>query len=188
MISFFRLIIIIITVVFLFTDIQILKIASIFLIIIAIFMDNLDGYIARKFKVCTKFGSVLDIMVDRLAENMFWISFAILGLIPAWAPIIVIIRTASTDALRSMALSKGKSTFGMMGSKFGRMMVSSRISRGLYGLSKLVCFTLAAIVHAYGMSWLSDVLFYAVIFTVGFAVLRGIMVIYDSRSFILDTK
>ena len=49
------------------------------LTIIVIWMDGLDGYIARKFNECSKFGALLDILSDRIVENVYWISFAVLG-------------------------------------------------------------------------------------------------------------
>ena len=59
-----------------------------FLTIIVIWFDGLDGYIARKFNECSKFGAVLDIIGDRIVENVYWITFMALGWIPLWVPLI----------------------------------------------------------------------------------------------------
>ena len=50
------------------------------LTIIAFALDGVDGYVARKFNQSSEWGSVLDIMGDRIVELSYWIVFAILGL------------------------------------------------------------------------------------------------------------
>ena len=80
--------------------------------IVVIWMDGLDGYIARKFNECSKFGALLDILSDRIVENVFWISFAVLGWIGLWIPLVVMTRGIITDSLRSLALEQGYTAFG----------------------------------------------------------------------------
>mgnify|MGYP000124537861 CR=1 FL=1 len=53
---------------------------AVILTIIAFIMDGVDGYVARKFNQSSEWGSVLDIMGDRIVELSYWIVFAILGL------------------------------------------------------------------------------------------------------------
>lgn len=46
-------------------------------------MDMLDGHLARKYDQCSKFGAVLDMVLDRASNSMF---FVLLGtLYPRWA-------------------------------------------------------------------------------------------------------
>ena len=49
------------------------------LTIIAFIMDGVDGYVARKFNQASEWGSVLDIMGDRIVEVSYWVVFAVLG-------------------------------------------------------------------------------------------------------------
>ena len=51
--------------------------------------DGLDGYVARKRKSTSQFGSIFDIAGDRIVENALWIAFANLGLITVAAPLLV---------------------------------------------------------------------------------------------------
>ena len=44
---------------------------------IAFAMDGLDGYIARKYNQSSEWGSVLDILGDRIVEVSYWIVFAV---------------------------------------------------------------------------------------------------------------
>ena len=45
---------------------------SLILTIFVMWFDGLDGYIARKFNETSKLGAVLDIMGDRIVENLYW--------------------------------------------------------------------------------------------------------------------
>ena len=119
------------------------EIVAFVIILSVIIMDWLDGYIARMRNSATPFGAVVDIMGDRIVENSLWIVFAHLHLIPVWVPLIVIVRGFVTDTLRSIALSKGETPFGektMIKTEIGRLIVSSRASRAIYGGAKVVTF------------------------------------------------
>lgn len=159
------------------------------LIILVIFMDYIDGLVARKLRLSTDFGGVFDIVGDRLIENIFWVTFAYLRAVPLWVPIVILSRSFITDGFRSHALSKGKTAFGkktMMVSKIGVFFVSSRLSRALYAISKAMTFSLLAfqlylIKVAYTNIEIFEGIAYSfVIFTVAFCVVRGFFVVYDS--------
>ena len=49
------------------------------LTIIAFSMDGLDGYLARKLNQSSEWGSVLDILGDRIVEISYWIVFSVMG-------------------------------------------------------------------------------------------------------------
>lgn len=122
------------------------------IVIIVIIMDWIDGYVARKRGKTTPFGAVLDIMGDRIVESSLWIVFAHIHLIPVWVPIVVIVRGVITDSLRSVALTKGKTPFGektMIKTAVGRLIVSSRLSRAIYGSAKVVTFCYLILYLAY---------------------------------------
>ena len=59
---------------------------------VALVMDWLDGYLARRLGCESKVGGVLDIVGDRIAENVWWVVFAWLHVIPLWVPIVVLSR------------------------------------------------------------------------------------------------
>lgn len=178
-------------------------ILALFLTIILITLDAVDGIVARWLKETSEFGSVLDIVVDRIVENCFWIYFAARGIIPVWIPFLIISRGFLTDGIRSIALSKGMTAFGeksLQKSALGKAVVSSRFSRGLYGFSKILAFlsliTLQALSFPESESIMSDdmrskviVSSYVVIyFTVVYCIIRGIPVLLDSRSFLSKVK
>lgn len=106
-------------------------------------LDAVDGYIARKLKQTSDFGGLFDIVGDRVVENVYWIYFAVVGLIPFWLPMIVLARGFVTDGLRSAAFAQGRNAFGektMMRTAWTRMLTSSRASRGIYGGFKTITF------------------------------------------------
>ncbi len=119
-----------------------INIACIVTILIIFILDSVDGIVARKHNQTSIFGAVFDIAADRIIENVFWIYFAfIIDFIPFWMPIVVVTRGILTDGIRGIALTDGKTPFEMMTIPWTRALTSSRISRALSGLSKVLTFT-----------------------------------------------
>jgi CDP-diacylglycerol---glycerol-3-phosphate 3-phosphatidyltransferase len=157
------------------------------LLIVLFLMDWFDGYVARLRQEVTELGAVLDIAIDRAVENILWITFMYLGLVPLWVPIIFLIRSFIVDSIRGVALARGKSGFGMMHSPLGRFLVASRFMRALYGLAKGVIFGLLYLTWALALKdpnilitlhTLNQVLIF---FTTGLCLIRGLPVIQDGR-------
>jgi len=157
------------------------------LLVVLYLMDWFDGYIARLRNEVTEMGAVLDVALDRAVENILWISFMYLGMAPLWVPIVFLIRSFIVDGIRGVALSRGKSGFGMMHSSWGRFLVASRFMRAFYGLAKAVTFGFLYLTHALaikdpGMLAALHPLKQSLIFlTAGLCVLRGIPVVLDGR-------
>jgi len=113
------------------------------LTVAAIALDALDGHLARTKKMATPVGAQLDILGDRIIENMFFTYFAVVGMVSLWLPILFFARGAATDFLRALAMKAGHSGWGtgaMLQSGLARTLVASRWSRGLYAAMKCVCF------------------------------------------------
>ena len=102
---------------------------SVILTAIAFAMDGVDGYIARKYNQSSEWGSVLDIMGDRIVEASYWIVFAVMGWLNILFPIICVARAFTTDGIRSVALSKGMTAFGdksMQSTAWGKFICGSK--------------------------------------------------------------
>jgi CDP-diacylglycerol--glycerol-3-phosphate 3-phosphatidyltransferase len=93
------------------------QVATAFLVLLLIFMDTLDGVVARRRQETGMLGSKLDIAVDRIVELVMWVVYANLQLISVAIPIIVIIRGGLVDMVRSFSLIWGETSFGMMQTK-----------------------------------------------------------------------
>ncbi|MFN0086698.1 MAG: CDP-alcohol phosphatidyltransferase family protein [Blastocatellia bacterium] len=113
------------------------------LLVVTIWLDAVDGYLARRARLTTDIGAAFDIAADRIVESVFWIYFAAAGLISFWIPVIVIARGGFTDFLRMIAFTQGQTAFGektMLETWWGRMLVGSRWSRAAYGIVKCAAF------------------------------------------------
>lgn len=69
--------------------------ASIIIFIIAGITDWLDGYIARRFNMVTKWGTVLDPLADKLMLITVLFCFTDIGFLPVWVILIVGIKEIS---------------------------------------------------------------------------------------------
>jgi CDP-diacylglycerol---glycerol-3-phosphate 3-phosphatidyltransferase len=173
--------------------------AAVLLTIAAIALDGLDGDLARTRNLATPLGAQLDILGDRVVENLFFTFFAVSGLISLWVPVFFFVRGTLTDFLRSLAARTGRSGFGtnsMLQTWWGRTLVASRSSRGAYAILKCVCFCYlglmlpAARINA---SWLTADSRHALTLagqilvgaTVGFCVVRAIPVIWEGRRYLV---
>jgi CDP-diacylglycerol---glycerol-3-phosphate 3-phosphatidyltransferase len=124
---------------------------AVVLTLVALCMDGLDGWVARRFGEESRLGGVIDILTDRIVEMTYWIAFAALGWLPVWVPLVVAVRGLLVDGARVLAFERGLSAFGpatMMRSALGRALVSSRASRTLYGVAKAAAFALLILAFA----------------------------------------
>lgn len=156
---------------------------------IAFAMDGLDGYIARKFNQSSEWGSVLDILGDRIVEVSYWIVFAVMGWINIIFPLICVARAFTTDGIRSVALSKGMTAFGdktMQSTSWGKFICASRFMRISYAVAKVMAFMLLIVVNTPGMElWNGTPILHMITMTLAwiaiiFCVVRAIPVVVES--------
>jgi CDP-diacylglycerol--glycerol-3-phosphate 3-phosphatidyltransferase len=77
------------------------------LFIVAGITDYFDGEIARRYAVITKFGKLMDPLVDKVMIAAGFICLVPLGAIPAWVATIVVARDFLITGLRLLASSEG---------------------------------------------------------------------------------
>jgi CDP-diacylglycerol--glycerol-3-phosphate 3-phosphatidyltransferase len=163
------------------------QLLGLILLIVLFLMDWFDGYVARVRNEVTEMGAVLDVALDRSVENILWLIFAYLAMAPLWVPIVFLIRSFIVDGIRGVALTRGKSGFGMMHTAMGRFLVASRFMRALYGLAKAVVLSLLYLTHALALKYPSAALALyplnqgLIFFTTALCVIRGIPVLLDGR-------
>jgi CDP-diacylglycerol--glycerol-3-phosphate 3-phosphatidyltransferase len=113
------------------------------LVAIIFALDGVDGWVARRRRESSQFGAVFDIAGDRIVENVLWVVFADLQLVPIWVPLLVITRGFVVDGFRSVSLAQGMTAFGehnMMRSPLTRWLTAGRFMRGLFGYAKALGF------------------------------------------------
>jgi CDP-diacylglycerol---glycerol-3-phosphate 3-phosphatidyltransferase len=130
--------------------------AGVSLTVAAIALDGLDGFVARRRNLATPLGAQLDILGDRVIENLFFIFFAACGEISFWIPVIFFARGALTDFLRRVASERAEAhahsaeSFRhnwLLTHRWSVRIVAGRASRGAYAALKCVCFC------ALGIEW-----------------------------------
>jgi CDP-diacylglycerol--glycerol-3-phosphate 3-phosphatidyltransferase len=84
------------------------KLLAVGLFIVASVTDYADGYIARKFKLITDFGRLMDPLVDKIMTMSAFVCLVSLGIVPAWAVIVILSREFLITGLRLMAAVRGK--------------------------------------------------------------------------------
>lgn len=179
--------------------------AAFFLTIFVIWLDSLDGYVARRLGLASDFGALLDITGDRIVENIYWIYFAAIGLISFWIPVIVITRSFLVDTVRSVAFADGKTPFGektMMKSGFTRALTASPFSRTTYAISKVLAFCylggLLALrrgieVGSFSLSEPTFSLLHRIGLVIAYVVVimcivRGLPVLWDGKEYVLAKR
>jgi CDP-diacylglycerol--glycerol-3-phosphate 3-phosphatidyltransferase len=171
------------------------------LTIAAIVLDAVDGWVARRKNLSSPLGAQLDILGDRVVENLYFTYFAVCGLIPVWVPVLFFVRGTATDFVRSVAAREGRSGFGrnsMLETRWAQALVASRASRAAYGVIKCVSFCAvglqlavasadAAMLALLGNSAPGMIALGAqllVWLTVAFCVVRGLPVLWEGRRYV----
>jgi len=157
---------------------------ALFLTILAFSLDGVDGYIARKFNEESKFGALLDIMGDRIVENTYWVLFAVMGWISILFPLIALTRGFITDTIRSAAMEKGFTPFGMQVNPICKWITGSRFMRISYAVAKVMAFLLiiaAKIQTCPYQDLVWNVGYWAAVFAIVFCVVRAIPVMLEAK-------
>jgi CDP-diacylglycerol--glycerol-3-phosphate 3-phosphatidyltransferase len=79
---------------------------SLLLFSVASITDYLDGKIARRDKLITNFGILMDPLADKILVCSAFIAFVGLGWMPAWMVVIIVARELAITGLRLLAASK----------------------------------------------------------------------------------
>ena len=157
---------------------------ALILTIIAFSLDGLDGYVARKFHEESKFGALLDIMGDRIVENTYWVLFAVMGWISILFPLIALTRGFVTDTIRSAAMEKGLTPFGMQINPICKWITASIFMRISYAVAKVMAFVLiiaAKIPSCPNGDLIWNIGYWAAVFAIVFCVIRALPVIIEAK-------
>ena len=146
------------------------KIAIFVLFAVASFTDFLDGYLARSRNMITTFGKFLDPIADKMLVNTLFILFAVEGVVPVVAVIIMIWRDTIVDALRMLLSQKG---MVMAAGYLGKAKTVFQMLAIIMVLLNNLPFELQGIPMASIMVWFATLL----------SVLSGVSYVMQSRSF-----
>jgi len=96
--------------------------------------DGIDGYVARKYKMVTNFGKLMDPLADKLLVSAALIAFTASGALPAWAVILLVSREFYVSGLRMLAIEQGKV---LAASGWGKFKTASQITLVIYILTPI---------------------------------------------------
>lgn len=101
------------------------QIIAALIFIIAASTDGIDGYIARKRKIVTNLGKLLDPLADKLLVTAVLISLVEMAKLDAWIAVVIISREFAVTGLRQVALLEGKV---LAASKWGKWKTAVQIT------------------------------------------------------------
>jgi CDP-diacylglycerol--glycerol-3-phosphate 3-phosphatidyltransferase len=101
------------------------QIIAALIFIIAASTDSLDGYIARKRKLVTNLGKLLDPLADKLLVTAVLVSLVEMNKLDAWIAVVIISREFAVTGLRQIALLEGTV---MAASKWGKAKTAVQIT------------------------------------------------------------
>ncbi len=116
------------------------KLLALGLFIVSSVTDYADGYIARKYKLITDFGKLMDPLVDKIMTMSAFICLVSLGSVPAWAVIVIVSREFLITGLRLIAAMRGKV---LPAERLGKWKTALQIGTILY------CLILVAVIDQY---------------------------------------
>lgn len=157
---------------------------ALILTILAFALDGVDGWVARKFNEVSKFGALLDIMGDRIVENTYWVLFAVMGWLNILFPLIALTRGFITDTIRSAAMEKGLTPFGMQVNPVCKWITGSKFMRISYAVAKVLAFVLivaAKIPNIQNGELLWTVAYWTAVVAIVFCVVRGLPVMIEAK-------
>ena len=85
---------------------------------VASITDAVDGYVARRYKLVTNFGKLMDPLADKLLVCAALVAFTASGALPAWAVIVLISREFYISGLRQLAVEQGQVLAASSSAKF----------------------------------------------------------------------
>jgi CDP-diacylglycerol---glycerol-3-phosphate 3-phosphatidyltransferase len=101
-----RLVLTVAFLVVMFSKIAFYETIALLLFSVASLTDYFDGKIARRDKLITNFGILMDPLADKILVCSAFIAFVGLGWMPAWMVVVIVARELAITGLRLLAASK----------------------------------------------------------------------------------
>lgn len=77
------------------------------LFVVAAVTDLLDGVLARRWEVVSRFGKLADPLADKLLTMACFVMFVDLQWLPGWLVVLILVRETAVNSLRMIALDEG---------------------------------------------------------------------------------
>jgi CDP-diacylglycerol---glycerol-3-phosphate 3-phosphatidyltransferase len=83
------------------------RIAAFVIFTVAVVTDRLDGALARNYGMVTEFGTLVDPIADKALIGAALIGLSMLGDLPWWVTVLILVREIGITALRLAVLRRG---------------------------------------------------------------------------------
>ncbi|MBA3831837.1 MAG: CDP-diacylglycerol--glycerol-3-phosphate 3-phosphatidyltransferase [Chthoniobacterales bacterium] len=148
--------------------------------------DYLDGEIARRYGIITKFGKLMDPLVDKVMMAAAFICLVPIGAVPAWVATIVVARDFLITGLRLLASSEG---VVLPAERLGKHKTSWQIATIAYLLALLA--TIEVWPGASQQSWWQNAWRYGgdalLWITIGLTIYSGLAYFWRHRSLVRES-
>nr|ABP46460.1 CDP-diacylglycerol--glycerol-3-phosphate 3-phosphatidyltransferase [Mycolicibacterium gilvum PYR-GCK] len=75
--------------------------------LVAVITDRLDGALARSYGMVTEFGTLADPIADKMLIGSALVGLSILGDLPWWVTVVILVREVAVTVLRLVVLRRG---------------------------------------------------------------------------------
>ncbi len=133
------------------------RFGSAVLFAVAILTDTLDGYLARKHNIVTRFGKLADPIADKALTGMAFVGLSIIGEIPWWVTLTILAREWGITLLRFVMLRYGVMAAGR-GGKLKTVTQAVALLLYLLPLELVAPWTTLIAVVVMGLAWLLTIL------------------------------
>lgn len=157
-----------------------LTLTGILLIPVTMMLDMLDGYVARKSHCLSQYGSLYDILADRIISFSYFIFFSSVNISSFWPVLIIVMRGLILDNIRCIAFKHNIQAFSnnlYNSHPIPKFLTQSRFSRGFYNTLKMLLFIALAIQYCY-QSLPPLLITYSIWLTVFWSILRALPVLH----------
>ncbi len=83
------------------------RITAFVIFAVAIITDRIDGWLARTYDMVTEFGKLADPIADKMLIGAALIGLSMLGDLPWWVTVLILIRELGVTVMRFALLSRG---------------------------------------------------------------------------------
>lgn len=83
------------------------RVAAFVVFAVAVITDRLDGDLARRYNMVTEFGKLADPIADKMLIGAALVGLSMLGDLPWWVTIVILVRELGITLLRFAVLNRG---------------------------------------------------------------------------------
>ncbi|HKX60941.1 MAG TPA: CDP-diacylglycerol--glycerol-3-phosphate 3-phosphatidyltransferase [Verrucomicrobiae bacterium] len=162
---------------------------ALILFVVASITDWLDGAIARRRKLITNFGILMDPLADKILTCSAFIAFVGQGYVAAWMVVVVVARELTITGLRLLAASKN---VVLAAERYGKHKTISQMVTVSVILVKVSYPDWGSVAQAIfgfqigGQSWLHHVAFLSLWLTVALTFISGCLYLWRNRQLYLN--